>query len=132
MGPGVVCSVLLSRRSVLVPLLSYQKGLRAKLFVVPSESDDADVSVTLVAAGVLEIARKGGEMGELLEKFCREHLCLESWDFIVDVCKYETLVSLVVVRGKIRSWQLTRFPSADVRCVPRSAVQSRMENETCL
>lgn len=71
--------------------MSFQKSIRAKHLVIPVECG-SDVEMTAMA-GALAIARTGGETGELFEKMCREHLCIESWDFIVDVSKYEVQVS---------------------------------------
>ena len=39
--------------------------------------------------GVLALASKGGELCKRFEQFCREHLCMESWYFILDAVLYE-------------------------------------------
>lgn len=77
--------------SLFVPLVSYQKSARTTSVVVPVECG-SDVEMVSSMAGALPIARAGGEMGDLFGQFCRKHLCMESWDFIVEVCKYEQLV----------------------------------------
>lgn len=60
--------------------------------VVPVE-DGAHAEVVGIDS-VLTLARNCGEMGELFGRFCRTNLCMESWDFIVDVIHYETKVGL--------------------------------------
>ncbi len=83
----------MTNRSLLVPMVSHQIGLRglAKRGVLPVELNP-NVDAMSDVAGSLTIARAGGEMGKLFEEFCRRHLCMESWNFIVDVCKYEASV----------------------------------------
>ena len=39
--------------------------------------------------GVLDYAREGGEVAELFGDFCRQSLCMESWDFIMDSMAYK-------------------------------------------
>ena len=43
--------------------------------------------------GLLAIASAGGELAEQFAHFCRKHLTLESWAFILDALEYETMVS---------------------------------------
>ena len=39
--------------------------------------------------GVYELAQKGGEIAEVFGEFCRDSLCMESWDFIIDCMAYK-------------------------------------------
>lgn len=58
--------------------------------VIPVD-DIADAEAMTGVEGVLALARAGGEMGKRFEAFCRTNLCMESWDFIVDVLRYEVV-----------------------------------------
>ncbi|CAM9499242.1 unnamed protein product [Ectocarpus sp. 8 AP-2014] len=46
--------------------------------------------------GVLRLASGGGELAEQFGIFCRENLCMESWDFLVDVVRYERIAPSLV------------------------------------
>lgn len=80
---------------------AYRSGLRpwSRSNVVPV-LDNIDVMVTSDTDGVIALATKGGEICLKFGAFCRNHLCQESWDFIVDVTKYEEMVRIgfVLVR----------------------------------
>ena len=39
--------------------------------------------------GVSDFAQKGGEVAEVFGEFCRDSLCIESWDFIMDCMAYK-------------------------------------------
>ena len=39
--------------------------------------------------GVLDYAEEGGEVAEVFGDFCRQSLCMESWDFIMDAVAYK-------------------------------------------
>eukprot|EP00904_Undaria_pinnatifida_P000034 jgi/Undpi1/10030/HiC_scaffold_28.g12484.m1 len=78
--------------SVLVPVGEYHGVCGAKkMCVVPIESsttrsvDDHE--------GVLDYAEEGGEVAEVFGDFCRQSLCMESWDFIMDVVAYKKLTN---------------------------------------
>ena len=34
--------------------------------------------------GVLDYAQEGGDVAELFGDFCRQNLCMENWEFIMD------------------------------------------------
>lgn len=55
------------------------------MVVVPVEENDKVCEMD----GVRALASKGGEAGKRFEQFCREHLCMESWYFVVDAMLYE-------------------------------------------
>lgn len=54
----------------------------------------ANTAVTPDLDDVLTMAKKGGQNADEFGGFCQKHLCMESWDFIVDVVHYETTVSV--------------------------------------
>lgn len=45
-------------------------------------------------SGVLSLVRRfsNGEIVQLFESYCRKHLCLESWEFILEAVRYEVCV----------------------------------------
>lgn len=55
--------------------------------VSPAEIDPV-LKVSPGTDDVLTLARKGEAMGQRFAQFVREHLCMESWDFIVDAVHY--------------------------------------------
>lgn len=61
---------------------------------VASVENDADIMVTSDLGGVLALAVKGGADANAFGQFCQKHLCMESWEFIIDVVRYETTVSV--------------------------------------
>ena len=61
------------------------QGWVNKALVVPVE----DCKTAYEMDGVLALASKGGELCKRFEQFCREHLCMESWYFILDALLYE-------------------------------------------
>lgn len=87
-----ICSlvVLTSDRcgSVLVPVYDYYGWFHTgRAYVVPIE---VPTSLSVCAnEGVLDYAREGGEIAELFGEFCRQTLCMESWEFLVDSVAYK-------------------------------------------
>lgn len=39
--------------------------------------------------GVVDLAREGGVTAELFGRFCRNNLCMKSWDFVVAAVQYD-------------------------------------------
>lgn len=46
--------------------------------------------------GVYDYAQEGGAVAELFGDFCRQSLCMESWDFVLDSIAYKVRLSLSV------------------------------------
>ena len=65
----------------------WREWTRAAILPVESYVCDPDVD------GVLAIASARGETAEEFAKFCKKHLTMESWAFILDALEYETMVS---------------------------------------
>lgn len=78
-------------RSVLTPVATHDKWFRAReRCVLPIERKSFS-GLLPVDAGVLSYAREGGDVVELFTQHCRNHLCSESWDFILVAVHYEVL-----------------------------------------
>lgn len=87
-----ICSLVVSTSdlcgSVLVPVYDYYGWSNTgRAYVVPIEGPTSP-SVRS-NEGVLDFAREGGEIAELFGDFCRQNLCMESWDFLVDSVAYK-------------------------------------------
>ena len=74
--------------SVMVPVNDYHGWFRAdRRHVVPIE-DPKSPSVR-DKKGVLDYAKEGGEVSDMFGDFCRQNLCMESWEFIMDSVAYK-------------------------------------------
>ena len=76
---------------LLIPLARVHRGgwrEWTRAAILPVESN-----VCEAGDGLLAIATAGGELAEQFANFCRKHLTLESWAFILDALEYETMVS---------------------------------------
>lgn len=79
---------------MLIPMMRARhlsRGAWFKWSVIPVD-DGVIEQVVSDVDGVLTLATAGGEIAEEFERFCRENLCMESWDFIVDVVRYQVRV----------------------------------------
>lgn len=74
--------------SVLVPVYDYHGWFRTgKGHVVPIEGPTCPSA--LDKRGVLDYAKEGGEVAEMFGEFCKQNLCMESWDFIMVSIAYK-------------------------------------------
>lgn len=55
------------------------------------ERTDTNHDMLTGVTGVLDFAGTGGMAEVRFGQFCLEHLCMESWDFIVEVALYEAV-----------------------------------------
>lgn len=74
-----------------MPLTTLSKVCGSKSQSVYPVGDNSPGDSTDELDGVLEFARKGEATAERFGEFCRVNLCMESWDFIVEVVHYETV-----------------------------------------
>lgn len=46
--------------------------------------------------GVLTLARRysNGEIGQIFENYCQKHLCMESWEFILETVRYQVCATV--------------------------------------
>lgn len=81
---------LLKHRLFIPMARAHRGGIRGcfQASVIPVD-DIADAEAVTGVEGVLALARAGGEMGKRFEDVCRTNRCMESWDFVVDVLRYE-------------------------------------------
>ena len=57
--------------------------------IIPTENSARRALSDLTFDGVVGYFREGGLLASMFEQFCTRNLCAESWDFIVEACKYE-------------------------------------------
>eukprot|EP00904_Undaria_pinnatifida_P000029 jgi/Undpi1/10026/HiC_scaffold_28.g12480.m1 len=55
--------------------------------------------------GVSDFAQKGGEVAEVFGEFCRDSLCMESWDFIMDCMAYKEINLGSKMQDQLRPFQ---------------------------
>ncbi|CAM9668711.1 unnamed protein product, partial [Ectocarpus fasciculatus] len=83
--------------SLLLPMArAHRGGVQAwfRATVVPVE--DILVVPASDVCDVLRLASSGGELAQQFGNFCRENLCMESWDFLVDVVRYERIARSLI------------------------------------
>lgn len=74
--------------SVLVPVATHDSRCgcsRTRVLTTQREVSKQDPN----HAGVLEYAREDGAVASLFKAFCKDNLCMDSWEFIVDAAAYE-------------------------------------------
>lgn len=74
--------------SLLLPVAVNEKWCGAANSAVAPGGGYLEGSLT-EASGVLGIARGGGGIAKRFGNFCKSALCLESWEFILDVVDYQ-------------------------------------------
>lgn len=80
--------ILLGTCSALVPVSRYYGWHGARnVSVVPLEGQTSQILDG--KEGVYDYAQEGGEVAEVFGEFCRNSLCMESWDFIMDSVAYK-------------------------------------------
>ena len=65
-----------------------QRGSCGDRDIVPVEGDSRYLRSASEQDGILDIARQGGDRRVCFGKFCQEHLCSESWNFILSAVSY--------------------------------------------
>ncbi|CAN0184313.1 unnamed protein product, partial [Ectocarpus sp. 4 AP-2014] len=83
--------------SLLLPMARAHRGGVHKWFratVVPVE--DVFTVQASEECDLLRLASGGGELAQQFGEFCRENLCMESWDFLVDVVSYERIAPSLI------------------------------------
>ncbi|CAB1110052.1 unnamed protein product [Ectocarpus sp. CCAP 1310/34] len=78
---------------LLLPMVrTHRGGVKAWFRATVVPVDETVAVSALDVDGVVGLASSVGEMAEQFGKFCRENLCMESWDLLVDVVRYERMV----------------------------------------
>ena len=57
--------------------------------IIPTEDAAPRMLSDPTFDGVLGYVQEGGSLASMFEQYCTRNLCAESWDFIVEACKYE-------------------------------------------
>lgn len=90
------CDIVSLRKRAVLPVDGASHGTVSLRNRAGRPVDGASWSVEILspeaAVGegvVLALARNTGIISEMFAKFCREHLCMESWNFIADIVRYE-------------------------------------------
>ncbi|CAB1107996.1 unnamed protein product [Ectocarpus sp. CCAP 1310/34] len=85
---------------LLLPMVrAHRGGVKAWFRATVVPVDETVAVSALDVDGVVGLASSGGEMAEQFGKFCRENLCMESWDFLVDVVRYERMAPSPIARN---------------------------------